>query len=66
MVLFRSCWNSNYAIVGGLTPVYHLQIGEHSLVGGGLRVVQDIPPYIIANGQPLKFSINFWFKEKKI
>lgn len=47
----------DYAIVGGLTPVHQFcKIGEHSLVGGGLRVVQDIPPYIIANGQPLKFS----------
>ena len=47
----------NYAIVGGLTPVHQFcKIGEHSLVGGGLRVVQDIPPYIVANGQPLKFS----------
>ena len=46
-----------YAIVGGLTPVHQFcKIGEHSLVGGGLRVVQDIPPFIIANGQPLKFS----------
>ena len=47
----------NHAIVGGLTPVHQFcKIGKHSLVGGGLRVVQDIPPYIIANGQPLKFS----------
>tara|TARA_Y100000766_G_scaffold100578_1_gene85917 strand:- start:1967 stop:2740 length:774 start_codon:yes stop_codon:yes gene_type:complete len=46
-----------YAIVGGLTPVHQFcKIGEHTLVGGGLRVVQDIPPFIIANGQPLKFS----------
>ena len=47
----------DYAIVGGLTPVHQFcKIGQHSLVGGGLRVVQDIPPFIIANGQPLKFS----------
>ncbi len=47
----------NYAIVGGLTPVHQFcKIGAHSLVGGGLRVVQDIPPFIIANGQPLRFS----------
>ena len=46
-----------YAIVGGLTPVHQFcKIGSHSLIGGGLRVVQDIPPFIIANGQPLKFS----------
>tara|TARA_B100000029_G_C17434289_1_gene909052 strand:+ start:157 stop:933 length:777 start_codon:yes stop_codon:yes gene_type:complete len=46
-----------FAIVGGLTPVHQFcKIGSHSLIGGGLRVVQDIPPFIIANGQPLKFS----------
>ena len=32
------------------------KIGMHSFIGGGLRVVQDVPPYIIANGDPLKFS----------
>ena len=47
----------DYAIIGGLTPVHQFcKVGEHSFVGGGLRVVQDVPPYIIANGQPLKFS----------
>ena len=47
----------DYAIVGGLTPIHQFcKIGAHSLVGGGLRVVQDIPPFIIANSQPLKFS----------
>jgi UDP-N-acetylglucosamine acyltransferase len=47
----------DYAIIGGLTPIHQFcKIGAHSLVGGGLRVVQDIPPFIIANGQPLRFS----------
>ena len=47
----------NYGIVGGMTPVHQFcKIGQHSFVGGGLRVVQDVPPYIIANGEPLKFS----------
>ena len=47
----------NYSIIGGMTPVHQFcKIGMHSFVGGGLRVVQDIPPYIIANGEPLKFS----------
>ena len=47
----------NYGIVGGMTPVHQFcRIGQHCFVGGGLRVVQDIPPYIIANGEPLKFS----------
>ena len=47
----------NYAIIGGMTPVHQFcKIGKHAFVGGGLRVVQDVPPYIIANGEPLKFS----------
>ena len=47
----------NYGIIGGMTPVHQFcKIGMHSFIGGGLRVVQDIPPYIIANGEPLKFS----------
>ena len=47
----------NYGIVGGMTPVHQFcKIGSHAFVGGGLRVVQDVPPYIIANGEPLKFS----------
>ena len=46
-----------YAIIGGMTPVHQFcKIGKHAFVGGGLRVVQDVPPYIIANGEPLKFS----------
>ena len=47
----------NYGIIGGMTPVHQFcKIGMHSFIGGGLRVVQDVPPYIIANGDPLKFS----------
>ncbi|MAR15234.1 MAG: acyl-[acyl-carrier-protein]--UDP-N-acetylglucosamine O-acyltransferase [Candidatus Marinimicrobia bacterium] len=47
----------NYGIIGGMTPVHQFcKIGMHSFIGGGLRVVQDVPPYIIANGEPLKFS----------
>ncbi len=47
----------NYGIVGGMTPVHQFcKIGMHAFIGGGLRVVQDVPPYIIANGEPLKFS----------
>ena len=48
--------DNNTSLGGGVLVHQFCKIGEHSLVGGGLRVVQDIPPYIIANGQPLKFS----------
>ena len=48
---------NNFAIIGGMTPVHQFcKIGKYAFVGGGLRVVQDVPPFIIANGEPLKFS----------
>ena len=45
------------AIIGGLTPIHQFcKVGNFSFIGGGLRVVQDVPPYILANGEPLQFS----------
>ncbi len=46
-----------YASVGGMTPVHQqCRVGAHAFVGGGFRVVQDVPPYILATGEPLGFS----------
>ena len=46
-----------HVTIGGMTPVHQFcHIGDHSFIGGGLRVVQDVPPYILAMGEPLKFS----------
>ncbi|RMH64163.1 MAG: acyl-ACP--UDP-N-acetylglucosamine O-acyltransferase [Calditrichaeota bacterium] len=43
--------------IGGLTPVHQFtRIGAHSFIGGGLRIHKDIPPYILAMGEPLKFA----------
>ena len=48
---------NNNAIIGGSTPIHQFcKIGEHSFIGGGLRIVQDIPPYIMAMGEPLRYS----------
>ena len=47
----------DYANIGGMTPVHqNCRIGAHAFVGGGYRVVQDVPPYILAVGEPLKFG----------
>ena len=47
----------DYANIGGMTPVHqNCHIGTHAFVGGGYRVVQDVPPYILAVGEPLKFG----------
>ena len=39
-----------------LTASQFTNIGEHAFVGGGFRVVQDIPPFIIAADNPLKYK----------
>ncbi len=46
-----------FAAIGGCTPVHQFcRVGAHAFVGGGYRVVQDVPPYIIASGEPLRFG----------
>lgn len=45
----------DYATVGGVVPVHQFtRIGCYSMIGGGFRVVQDIPPYTLVGGYPLK------------
>ncbi len=47
----------DYVIIGGLTPVHQFtRLGRHSMVGGGLRVGKDVPPFILAGGEPLTFE----------
>ena len=46
----------DWAILGGGVLVHQFtKIGEHSLIGGGFRAVQDVPPYILAADHPLRF-----------
>ena len=47
----------DYAIISGLVPVHQfVRIGTHSMIGGGYRVPQDICPYAIVGGYPLKVA----------
>ena len=47
----------NWAILGGGVLVHQFtQIGDHALIGGGFRAVQDVPPYIIAANHPLSYK----------
>ena len=41
---------------GGVMVHQFVKIGSQSMIGGGFRVVQDVPPFIIAAGEPLKFA----------
>jgi UDP-N-acetylglucosamine acyltransferase len=45
----------DYAIIGGVVPVHQfVKIGAHSMIGGGFRVQQDVCPYALVGGYPLK------------
>lgn len=47
----------DWSIVGGLTPVHQfVRIGQHTMIGGGFRVVKDVPPFIMAGQYPLVFE----------
>ena len=47
----------DYATLGGLVPGHQfVRIGAHSYIGGGYRVSKDVPPYILASSEPLKYS----------
>lgn len=47
----------DWVSLGGLVPVHQfVRIGQHSFVGGGYRVPKDVPPYILALGEPLTFG----------
>src|SRR5205823_1906281 len=41
------------AVVGGLAAVHQFcRIGKMALIGGCSKVVQDVPPYMIVDGNP--------------
>ncbi len=43
----------DHAIVSGLAAVHQFcRIGCHSIIGGCAKVVQDVPPYMIIDGNP--------------
>ncbi|OSN06627.1 acyl-ACP--UDP-N-acetylglucosamine O-acyltransferase [Lonsdalea iberica] len=50
----------DYAIIGGMTAVHQFcVIGAHVMVGGCSGVAQDVPPYLIAQGNhATPFGIN--------
>lgn len=43
----------DYAVVGGLAAVHQFcRIGKMSIIGGCSKVVQDVPPFMLADGNP--------------
>ena len=44
-------------IIGGLVPLHQfVRVGRHSFIAGGTRVPKDVPPYILAANEPLRYS----------
>lgn len=43
----------DHAVIGGLSGVHQFcRIGRHAIVGGCTKIVQDVPPYMVADGNP--------------
>jgi UDP-N-acetylglucosamine acyltransferase len=43
----------DHAIIGGLTAIHQFcRIGAYALTGGCSKIVQDVPPFMIADGNP--------------
>jgi UDP-N-acetylglucosamine acyltransferase len=43
--------------IGGMVPIHQfVKIGKQSFIGGGYRVPKDVPPFILAAGEPLRYG----------
>ena len=47
----------DFAVVGGIVPIHQfVRVGKLAVIGAGLRIVQDICPYIKVDGPPARPS----------
>ncbi len=47
------CWVDDYVVFGGMSGVHQFcRIGAYAMVAGYAKILQDVPPYVIADGQP--------------
>ncbi|PKK84088.1 MAG: acyl-[acyl-carrier-protein]--UDP-N-acetylglucosamine O-acyltransferase [candidate division Zixibacteria bacterium HGW-Zixibacteria-1] len=45
----------DFVTIGGVVPIHQfVKIGAHCMIGGGFRVQQDVCPYSLVGGYPLK------------
>ena len=52
----------DWAILGGASNVHQFcKVGKHAMVAANSKIVQDIPPFILAGKHPVKYSgLNNW------
>lgn len=47
----------NSVIIGGMVGVHQfVKIGQHAIIGFGFRVSKDVPPFITAGHEPLRYE----------
>lgn len=47
------CTVGDYAVIGGMAGVHQfVRVGQHAFVGGYTKVVRDVPPYFLIEGNP--------------
>ncbi len=47
----------DWVIIGGGSLVHQFgKVGEHAMIGGGYRAIADVPPYVMAAGEPLAYN----------
>src|SRR2546429_129928 len=57
----------DHAVIGGLTAVHQFcRIGRFAITGGCSKIVQDVPPFMIADGNPAEIrGVNLLGLERK-
>src|SRR6267378_4369399 len=63
----HDCSVGDHAVMGGLTAVHQFcRIGRFAITGGCSKIVQDIPPFMIADGNPAEIrGVNLIGLERK-
>ena len=47
----------DWAILGGASNVHQFcKIGKHCMLAANSKIVQDVPPFILAAGEPLRYG----------
>lgn len=47
----------DFVFVGGLVALHQfIKLGKHIMIGAACKAVKDIPPYILAGSEPLKYE----------
>src|SRR6476659_5058360 len=63
----HDCTVGDHAVMGGLTAVHQFcRIGRFAITGGCSKIVQDVPPFMIADGNPAEIrGVNLIGLERK-